>query len=70
MNPPLPGSVKRVGRRKPPQTPQECYALAAKLHRAALAMSPFPLPRGFVKKARTWEELHQWRREQSNPWLW
>ena len=70
MNSFPPTSTKTVGRRRPPKTPQECYALAAKQFRAAVIMNPFPFPRGFVKKARTWEESHQWRREQANPWLW
>ena len=70
MSPLLPRSTKIVGRRQPPATPQECHTLAAKQYRAAVIMSPFPRPRGFVKKARTWEEMQRWRQEQSNPWLW
>lgn len=65
-----PLKTKVVGQRRAPETPQERLALAAKLHRAAIAMSPFPRPRGFVFKARTWEEMEQWRRSHANPWLW
>ena len=65
MNP-----LKVFGKRKPPETPEEWYALAVKHFRAAVAMSPYPRPRGFVFKARTWEEWERWRREHPNPWLW
>ena len=63
-------ATKVVGKRQPPRTPQECHALAVKMYRAAIAMSPYPRPRGFVFKARTREEWERWRREQTNPWLW
>ena len=62
--------LKIVGKQKELTTPQERYALAARQYWAALAMSPYPRPRGFVYKARTWEEYHRWRASQDNPWLW
>ena len=33
-------------------------------------LNPYPRPRGFVFKARTWEDYARWRREQANPRLW
>jgi len=62
--------TKIVGRRIAPETPAECHAAGADLYRAAVAMSPWPRPRGFVFKARTWEEYERWRAAQENPWLW
>lgn len=62
--------AKTVGHRPPPRTPAECHAAAARLFRAAVAMSPWPRPRGFVYKARTYEEYAEWRAAQANPWLW
>ena len=62
--------VKTVGRRAAPQTPAECHAAGALLFRAAVAMNPWPRPRGFVFKARTWDDYERWRAAQDNPWLW
>lgn len=62
--------TKIVGTRRPPQTPAECHAAGARLFRAAVVMSPFPRPRGFVFKARTWADYERWRATQDNPWLW
>ena len=31
---------------------------------------PYPKPRGFVFKAKTWEDYEQWRNSQDNPRLW
>ena len=62
--------TKTVGRRKLPTTPAEFYSVAARLYLAAVAMNPWPRPRGFVFKARTFEEYERWRAAQANPWLW
>jgi hypothetical protein len=51
--------TKKVGRRKSPKTPEEFHALGAKLDLDAKALSP-PRRRGFVFKARSWEELERW----------
>jgi hypothetical protein len=40
------------------------------LIRQAEKLSPFPRPRGFVYKAKTYEDYTRWRRSQPNPWLW
>ena len=62
--------TKTVGHRLPPQTPAECHAAAARLYRSSLVMNPWPRPRGFVFKARTWEQYAAWRAAHENPWLW
>ncbi|CAN5230706.1 hypothetical protein BH20VER2_BH20VER2_13240 [soil metagenome] len=51
--------TKTVGQRKPPATPEEFHALGAKLDLEANIVGP-PRPRGFVFKARTWEDLERW----------
>jgi hypothetical protein len=51
---------KVVGRRKTPPTPAELHALGARLDRELLIVRPFVRKRGFVFKARTWNELAHW----------
>ncbi|HEU5246108.1 MAG TPA: hypothetical protein VFU09_03360 [Candidatus Udaeobacter sp.] len=51
---------KVVGRRKPPRTPQELHALGARLDRELAVVRPFSRKRGFVFKARTWDDLVKW----------
>jgi hypothetical protein len=51
---------KVVGRRKPPRTPAEIHALGARLDRELTVVRPFVRKRGFVFKARTWNELAHW----------
>jgi hypothetical protein len=51
---------KVVGHRKTPQTPQEFYALGALLDRELSIVRPFSRKRGFVFKARTWDDLAKW----------
>ncbi len=62
--------IKTVGHRAAPQTPAEFHAAGARLFQAAVAMHPWPRPRGFVFKARTREDYERWRAAQDNPWLW
>jgi hypothetical protein len=50
--------------------PEEALRRAAILQAQANRLNPYPQPRGFVFKARTWEEYERWRRSQSNPRLW
>ena len=50
--------------------PVASYRRAARLIREADTLNPFPRPRGFVFKARTWADYAAWRRAQSNPRLW
>jgi hypothetical protein len=65
--------MKVVGKR--PRTDEvrsiepEVLRRAVALQAQADLLNPFPRPRGFVFKARTWEEYEQWRRRQSNPRL-
>jgi len=51
---------KVVGRRKAPQTPAEFHALGARLDRELSVVKPFTRKRGFIFKARTWDELAKW----------
>jgi hypothetical protein len=53
-------ALKIVGRRKPPRTPEEFHALGARLDREFSVVKPFTRKRGFVFKARTWDELERW----------
>ncbi len=64
--------VKRVGRREAAGegSPEAFCRRAAALQAAADRLNPFPKPRGFVFKARTWKDYETWRRSQSNPRLW
>ena len=51
---------KVVGKRKAPQTPAEFHALGARLDRELSIVRPFARKRGFVFKARTWDDLAKW----------
>jgi hypothetical protein len=51
---------KVVGRRKALQTPAEFHALGARLDRELSIVKPFTRKRGFIFKARTWDELAKW----------
>jgi hypothetical protein len=62
--------IKIVGKRKPPTTPVECYRQARILELELDKLSPYPRPRGFVFKAKTYAEYEAWRRGQANPRLW
>ena len=63
--------VKIVGtRRQNPATPAEYLARAGVLQDQLNVLNPFPRPRGFVVKAKTWEDLDRWRNAHANPRLW
>ena len=66
------GTMKTVGHRLrgQPVDPVSCFLRAARLRDRLDKLNPFPRPRGFVVKARTWEEYEAWRARQSNPRLW
>lgn len=51
-------------------TPEEALRRSAALQAQADALNPYPKPRGFVFKAKTWAEYERWRKAQSNPRLW
>jgi hypothetical protein len=51
---------KVVGSREAPRTPAEFHALGARLDRELSVVRPFTRKRGFVFKARTWDELAKW----------
>jgi hypothetical protein len=54
-------TVKIVGRRKRPATPEEFHALGAQLDREAQSIASGQRERGFVFKAKSWDELEQWQ---------
>ena len=70
MVPAATNDLKVVGHRRPPSTPAEFHARSWLLEREIDLLNPFPRPRGFVFKARTWQEWEQWRRGGENPRLW
>jgi len=50
--------------------PVENYFRAEKLIQDMDRINPFPRPRGFVHKAKSWEAYAAWRQSQLNPRLW
>jgi hypothetical protein len=57
--------TKIVSRRKRPQTPEEFHALGSQLDRELSIVRPFSRKRGFVFKARTWQEFADWESRRS-----
>ena len=51
---------KVVGFRKASRTPAEFHALGARLDRELSVVRPFERKRGFILKARSWDELAHW----------
>ena len=62
--------TKVVGNRRRAADPASCHRRALALMREAEKICPFPRPRGFVFKARTWEEYEAWKKAHPNPRLW
>ncbi len=62
--------MKVVGHRGPAKTPEEALCRADRLIREAMRLAPHARPRGFVFKAKTWDDYERWRAAQSNPRLW
>jgi hypothetical protein len=67
--------MKIVGTRRTsedlaPISPAEALRRAAVLQAQADLMNPYPHPRGYVVKFKTWEECEAWRTAQKNPRLW
>lgn len=62
--------TKIVGRRHRSDDPISCYRRGVALMRQAEKLCPFPKPRGFIFKARTWEDYEAWKKAQTNPRLW
>jgi hypothetical protein len=62
--------MKVVGHRLPAATPEEALARAGRLIREAGRVASHPRPRGFVFKAKSWEDYERWRKAQANPRLW
>jgi hypothetical protein len=62
--------MKVVGNRQTAKSPEEALGRAWRLIREAGRLAPHPRPRGFVFKAKTWEDYDRWRASQPNPRLW
>ena len=62
--------IKTVGTRKRGDSPEDYLRRAQALIDQADRLNPYPRPRGFVKKFRTYEDYEKWKAEQSNPRLW
>jgi len=63
-------NIKIVGKRKAPETPEESFWRAQKLIAQIDLLNPYPRPRGFVAKFKTYEDYAAWRKAQENPRLW
>ena len=62
--------MKVVGRRGPPATPEECLRRAHVLEQELDVLNPYPRPRGFLLKFKTYAEFEAWRKAQTNPRFW
>ena len=58
--------MKTVGKRGEPKTPEEAHRRAVVLQRPAERLNPLPRARGFVFRAKTWEEWEKWRSSHPN----
>jgi hypothetical protein len=67
---PMEPGTKVVGTRRRATDPVSCHFRALGLTRQAGRICPFPRPRGFVFKARTWADYEAWKKAQLNPRLW
>jgi hypothetical protein len=61
--------AKTVGRGRT-YSPAENRRRAEELQQFAESRARFPRPRGFVLKAKTWEDYERWRRAHPHPRLW
>ncbi len=66
----VPNEMKVVGRRRGIATPAEALRRSHVLQQQMELLNPYPRPRGFVFKAKTYEDYEKWRRSQANPRLW
>jgi hypothetical protein len=65
--------TKIVGQRRrasQPSSPSENLQRAGRLIDEMDLLNPWPRPRGFVFKAKTYADYERWRRAQKNPRLW
>lgn len=65
-----PPQMKIVGKLRVPKTPEERLRRAESLIDEMDELNPFPRPRGFIAKFKTYQEYERWRKEQANPRLW
>ena len=59
-----------VGQRKRGDSPEDYFRRAQALIDQMDRLNPYPRPRGFVKKFRTYADYEKWKAEQKNPRLW
>lgn len=66
------GKEKIIGKRNRVDTfdPVASHRRGLVLMRQMERLNPNPMPRGFVFKARTWNDYKVWRESQKNPRLW
>jgi len=63
--------MKTVGsQHRFPTTPAQAVRRAERIIAEANRLAPHPKPRGFVVKAKTWDDYTAWRLSQTNPRLW
>jgi hypothetical protein len=62
--------TKIVGRLTMPATPEEALRRAHVLEKELDLLNPFPRPRGFLRKFKTYTDYEAWRKAQPNPRFW
>ena len=65
-------TIKIVGRCQPQRafSPAEYHRRASALQLRVDRLNPYPKPRGFVFKAKSWDDYETWKSRQTNPRLW
>lgn len=65
-------AIKVVGRRRREvdRNPEASLRAAMRLLAEMECLNPYPRPRRFLFKAKTWEDYENWKKEQDNPRLW
>ena len=67
LQPKIIGTRRRAAQ---PSLPAENLRRAGQLIDEMDLLNPWPRPRGFVFKAKTYADYERWRRAQKNPRLW
>lgn len=63
-------NVKVVGKVRVPEGPIESFWRGHALQQQTDKLNPYPRPRGFVVKFKTYEDYERWKSAQANPRLW
>jgi len=64
------GSTKTVGKVRVPKNATESFRRGHALQQQTDKLNPYPRPRGFVVKFKTYEDYERWKKAQANPRLW